>query len=158
MCIRDRSNTVTIPAGRKTSTAKIQNIDDQIDDENEKIIIGIKNVTGGNGAKEYGKQQASLTINDDDQAGFNLSKSSAVVTESGDTEIFTVVLDSQPTENVVLNISSENTKEAKVSESILIFTNSNWNIPQEVTITGVDDEEIDSAVNSKILVLSLIHI
>ena len=146
------SNTATIPAGSKTSTAKIQNIDDQIDDENENIIIDIKNVTGGNGAKEYGEQQASLTINDDDQAGFNLSKSSAVVTESGDTEIFTVVLDSQPTENVVLNISSENTKEAKVSESILIFTNSNWNIPQQVTITGVDDEEIDSAISSKILV------
>ena len=146
------SNTVMIPAGSKTSTAKIQNIDDQIDDENEKIIIGIKDVTGGNGAKEYGEQQASLTINDDDQAGFSLSKSSVVVTESGETEIFTVVLNSQPTENVILNISSENTKEAKVSESKLIFTNSNWNIPQEVTITGVDDEEIDSAISSKILV------
>ena len=43
------------------------------------------------------------------------------MTESGDTEIFTVVLNSQPTENVVLNISSENTKETKVSESILVL-------------------------------------
>ena len=52
-----------------------------------------------------------------------------------------MVLDSQPTENVVLNISSENTKEAKVSESILILQ-IQLNIPQEVTITGVDDEEM----------------
>ncbi len=146
------SNAAIIPAGSKKSTITIQSIDDRIDDENEKIIIDVKDITGGNGAKEYGEQKASLTINDDDQAGFTLSKSSALVTENGDTEAFTIVLNSRPTENVVFNINSENIKEAKVSKPTLIFTNSNWNIPQEVIITGIDDEEIDSATSSKIIV------
>ena len=109
------SNTAIIPAGSKKSTIIIQSIDDRIDEKNEKSIIDVKDITGGNGAKEYGEQKASLTINDDDQAGFTLSKSSAVVTENGDTEVFTIVLNSRPTENVVFNINSENIKEANES-------------------------------------------
>ena len=146
------SNTAVIPAGSKTGTIIIRSIDDQIDDKKEKIIVDIKDITGGNGANEYGEQKASLIINDDDRAGFTLSKSSVVVTESRDTEVFTIVLNSQPTENIIFNINSENIKEAKVSKPTLIFTNSNWNIPQEITITGIDDEEIDSATSSKIVV------
>src|SRR5207237_407283 len=60
-------------------------------------------------------------------------------TEAGGTANFTVVLASQPTANVVIGISSSNTAEGTVSASSLTFTAANWNTPQTVTVTGVDD-------------------
>ncbi len=41
-------------------------------------------------------QQIAVTITDDDSASFTLSKTTASVAETGTTDTFTVVLDSQP--------------------------------------------------------------
>jgi uncharacterized membrane protein YkoI len=72
------------------------------------------------------------------------------VSESGTTQSFTVVLDAQPSSNVVLNITSGDTGEATVDKSTVTFTNSNWSTPQSVTITGVDDSEVDGSQNFNI--------
>ena len=76
------SGTITIPAGSKTSTFTVKSIDDQIDDDNEEIVVGVGSVSGGNGANNN-VQAITLTISDDDQAGFTLSKTTAAVTEGG---------------------------------------------------------------------------
>ncbi|MCD4654741.1 hypothetical protein K8T06_12515, partial [bacterium] len=52
---------------------------------------------------------------------------------------FTVVLDTQPSTDVVFDVNSSDTWEAEVSPIILIFTNSNWDDPQTVTVTGIND-------------------
>ncbi|WP_303857008.1 hypothetical protein, partial [Salinicola salarius] len=64
----------------------------------------------------------------------------------GSTDTFTVVLNAQPGSNVVIHVSSGDTGEAQVngtSVKELTFTNANWNIAQEVVVTGVDDDDID---------------
>jgi len=76
-----------------------------------------------------------------------------VTTEGGGYAIFTVVLDSQPTANVTIPIRSytaavripgdRESIEGTVSPSSLTFTPENWNIAQIVTVTGVDDSEVD---------------
>src|SRR5207237_503535 len=58
---------------------------------------------------------------------------------AGGTASFTVVLASQPTATVSVGISSSNTAEGTVSTSSLTFSTANWNTPQTVTVTGVDD-------------------
>jgi hypothetical protein len=45
-------------------------------------------------------------------AGVTVSKTSASVTEAGGTDSFTVVLDDQPTSNVVIDVASPDTGEA----------------------------------------------
>ena len=65
--------------------------------------------------------------------------------------LHTVVLDAQPTNNVVLAITSSDAGEATVN-SPLTFTNANWNTPQTVTVTGVDDNIIDGNINSTITI------
>ena len=94
---------------------------------------------------------------DDDVAGFIIVETdgSTVVNENGSTDTFTVVLTAEPYEDVVLTFASSDTEEATVSESI-IFTPENWNIPQEVTLIGVDDVIIDKDKPADIL--SLKHI
>jgi len=79
--------------------------------------------------------------------GFTLSKSASTLDENGGTDIFTVVLDSQPASDVVFDVTSSDTGEATVSPISLTFTSANWDTPQTATITGVDDDTVgdDSA-------------
>ena len=72
------------------------------------------------------------------------------VSEAGTTDTFTVRLNTQPTSNVVVNVGSGDPTEATVNPATLTFTPSNWNIPQTVTVTGVDDALDDGDVVSNI--------
>jgi len=71
--------------------------------------------------------------------GITLTSVSGNTNEDGTTATFTAVLNSQPASNVVLNISSANTNEVTVSPASLTFTNGNWDTPQVITLTGVND-------------------
>src|SRR5262249_46813648 len=59
--------------------------------------------------------------------------------QAGGTASFTVVLDSAPSANVTIGLSSSDTSAGTVSASQLVFTPQNWNIAQTVTVTGADD-------------------
>jgi len=60
-------------------------------------------------------------------------------------------LDSEPTANVTIPISSDNVSEGTVSVSSLTFTSVNWNSAQTVTVTGVDDSVVDDNVTYNIV-------
>ena len=85
-------------------------------------------------------------------AGYTVSETARTVSETGTTQTFTVVLDSQPTGDVVFDVSASDTGEATVSASTLTFTNGNWNTPQTVTVTGIDDSIDDGDQNSTVTV------
>ena len=111
-------------------------------------------------------QTVSVTTTDDDTAGFTIAQSGGTtsVAETGTTDTFTVVLDAQPTSDVVISLTSSDTGEATVN-SPLTFTPANWNSAQTVTVTGVDDNIIDGTITSTVtaeivdvISLSLIHI
>lgn len=96
-----------------------------------------------NSAPEYSEATShsiSITIIDDDIPGFTVSHPSVTLNENGGTNTFTVLLSTQPLNDVVLTVSSNATGEAMVSPKILTFTSDNWNTPQIVTVTGVDDD------------------
>lgn len=74
-------------------------------------------------------------------ASYSASNITGNTTEAGagSPQTFTVVLNTQPTTDVVIDVSSNDTTEGTVSPSSLTFTNANYNTPQTVTVTGVDD-------------------
>ena len=74
------------------------------------------------------------------------------MTEAGSTDNFTVVLGSQPTGNVVLNITSADTGEATVSPSSLTFSSGNYTTAQKIVVTGVDDSLDDDNLTTVISV------
>lgn len=78
-------------------------------------------------------------------AGITVSPASPTMTtgEDGRTTSVSVVLQTAPVANVTIPVSSTNTAEGTVSTSSLVFTSANWNIPQVVTVTGVDDSNVD---------------
>ena len=76
---------------------------------------------------------------DSDSVGLVVNSSTLITTEAGGTATFTIALASRPSAPVVVPIRSGNLAEVGVSVSSLTFTPSNWNQPQTVTLTGVDD-------------------
>ena len=76
-------------------------------------------------------QTVTVTTTDNDTAGFTLSKTDAIVTNSGGTDTFTVVLDVQPVKQAI-DVASSNTDEVTVSATSLTFTTGNWDTPQTI--------------------------
>jgi predicted transcriptional regulator len=115
--------------------------DDNLIDGNQTTAITISVNDGGSDDTFDGlpDQEVSVATTDNDVAGFSLSKPTATITESGTSDFFTVVLDAEPTSPVVLNISDGGTDEATLDKTTLTFTSENWDTPQNITITPVDD-------------------
>ena len=62
-----------------------------------------------------------------------------------------MVLNTQPTADVTIALSSSDTTEGTVGPASLTFTTANWNVAQTVTVTGVDDAVVDGAVGYTIV-------
>src|SRR5262249_38705017 len=89
----------------------------------------------------------SVTNLDNDTAGITVNPTTGLVTTgSSGTATFTVVLNSQPTASVTIGLYSSDTTEGTVSPSSLVFDAGNWNVPQTVTVTGVDDFVVDGDI------------
>ncbi|MCA1971595.1 MAG: tandem-95 repeat protein [Caenispirillum sp.] len=73
------------------------------------------------------------------------------VTEGTTVNAFSVVLDSAPTADVVIPLSVSNPNELSLPVTSLTFTPANWNVPQVVQVTGVDDTLVDGTVWSNVL-------
>ena len=93
-----------------------------------------------------------VTIKDDDIAGIIYDSTSSILNE-GQYITRTFKLKSQPTSNVTLNISSNNSSRLSISKPSLIFTASNWDTEQSVKFTAIDDSidygDVTVSVNIK---------
>lgn len=104
-------------------------------------------VSGDAGYSGVDATDVTATNVDNDSAGVTVDPIDQLfVSEFGDTDFFDVVLNSMPTAPVTIPLSSNDTTEGTVSPASLTFTSANWNIPQTVTITGVDDTLVDGNV------------
>ena len=57
----------------------------------------------------------------------------------------------QPSADVTIDLSSDHPNEGVVSPASLTFSDANWNVPQTVTVTGVDDAVDDGDVVYRII-------
>src|SRR5262249_24923270 len=73
-------------------------------------------------------------------AGITVAPNSGLeTTQAGGTATFSVVLNSPPASEVTIPLSSSDTTEGTVAPTSLTFTPADWNVPQTVTVTGVND-------------------
>jgi alpha-tubulin suppressor-like RCC1 family protein len=138
-------------------TVTVTGLNDNLSDGNITSLITLAVNDGSTCDPDYDALSDSYytaTNTDDDTAGFTVSESggSSSTSETGTTDTFTVVLTSEPTSNVVLNISSDDTGEVARSPTSLTFTSGNWNTAQTVTLTGQDDYIADGTQSSTISV------
>ena len=92
----------------------------------------------------------TANITDNDTASVNITQSgnSTDISEGGVTDSYTVVLNSQPTSDVTIAINSDS--QSTSSASSLTFTSANWNTPQTITVTAVDDNLVEGNHTSTI--------
>lgn len=114
---------------------------DFIDDGDQAYVIELQPaVSADRNYDALDTGDVTLTNLDDDTAGITITPASGLVTdESGASDTFSVVLTSQPLADVVIDMNSSNMAEGTLSANSLTFTPGNWNIPQLVTVTGVND-------------------
>ena len=59
--------------------------------------------------------------------------------ENGGTDTFIIQLEAAPSSPVTIALSSNNPQEAAIAPTEVTFTSDNWDVPQEVVVTGLDD-------------------
>lgn len=89
----------------------------------------------------------TVHITDNDSLALFTTVNTVTLNENAN-NTFAISLSAQPSTSVSVNIISPNTDAATVSPSSMTFTPANWNTPQTVTVTGVNDVDVTDEVVS----------
>ena len=93
-------------------------------------------------------ESVAVTVRDDDTPGVKVSPTTLTFDE-GASDTYTVMLNTEPTGSVTVDVSSDNT-DVTAEPASLTFTQSDWNSPQAVTVRAVrdgDDVEDSAAIS-----------
>jgi hypothetical protein len=126
-------------------TVTVRGVDDNVADGNQqyRAVLGPATSTDSN-YDGLDAADVSIVNVDNDKAGITVSPAAGNTTEGGGTTTFAVALDSQPTADVTIPLSSSDATEGTVMASSLVFTTVNWAAPQTVTVRGVNDNVADA--------------
>ena len=130
--------TVTIAAGTlsQIATFTLEPTDDDVDEGYFESVA----VSGTSTVATFSVIGTAVNILDDDDRGVTVSDSSLTVKE-GNSETYTVVLDSRPTGDVTVT-PSRSSGDADVTVSgALTFTPDNWSSAQAVTVSAAEDRD-----------------
>ena len=123
-----------------SQTVNLFQVDDFLIDGSQNSSITASIDAGSNaGFLAVPSKDVLVTTLDNDLAGITIVVLDNLCSESGDTAQFTLQLDAIPRANVTIDLNSSMISEATVGVNQVLFTPANWNIPQIITVTGVDD-------------------
>ena len=113
---------------------------DQDDDAIDDNPVTLTHIVSGGDYEGVTAADVEVTIIEDDTTGVTISITALEVAE-GDTGHYTIVLDTEPTADVTVEIQMPEDAEIAVSPLTLTFTADNWNTPQTVTVTAAQDDD-----------------
>jgi hypothetical protein len=133
-------------------TVTVAGVDDTIPDGDQSYTVVLAATTSADPLYNGVNAPDLAAVNhDNDMAGITVTPLAVTVSEFGDSAFFSIVLTSPPTANVTIGLTSSDTTEATVSPSSVTFTPQNWNVPQQVIVTGVNDNIADGNINFTIV-------
>ena len=137
------NGTLTFSPNSLKQTVTVSVTDDDLDEANETLTVTLKSPQHATIATAT----ATGTITDDDERGVTISESSLAVPE-GDSNTYTVVLDSQPTAAVTVtvggaagDVTADTDTGTSGDQTALTFTTSTWNTAQTVTVSAAEDDD-----------------
>ncbi|MBT9557294.1 MAG: hypothetical protein IV100_14740, partial [Myxococcales bacterium] len=134
-------------------TATVTGVNDDVDDGDASLTITLT-ATGDTQYDATAASTVSATNADNDVAGVTVDVGDGLTTtEAGGSDTFTIVLDSEPTEDVFFELRSDDETEVRVSPRDLVFTSATWDVPQTVTVSGFDDSADDGSQTAPIVIL-----
>ena len=120
-------------------TVSVTGVED--DDANNETVTISHSVSG------YGAVTAAaavtVSVTDDDTPGVKVVEPASVSAIEGETATYTVRLNTLPAGAVTITPSSGDSGAVSVSPASLTFTAANWDTPQAVSVTGVEDADTD---------------
>ncbi len=137
---------VTFASGETEKTFAVSATDDDVDEDEETVTLGFG--TRPDGVTLGSQSSATVTLADDDARGVTVTPTALTVDEGGD-ETYTVVLDSEPTADVAVTVTTDLADtDLSLDKTSLTFTADNWNTAQTVTVSAAGDEDavVDDAV------------
>jgi hypothetical protein len=160
------TNTVTLPVSSSNTTegtvmppslvfttadwfmphpVTITGVDDKVADGLQQYSIIFGPASGDPGYANKSPLPVAVSNADNDIEGVNVTPTTCSTTP-GTTAMFSIVLNSQPGDNVTINLASDTPTEGTIDQPTIVFTPGNWNVAQFVTVTGVDDGTMMSAM------------
>ena len=109
---------------------------DADDDDNLVVLTN----TGSGGGYNGITRDLRVTVLEEDDRGVTASETSRTVVEGG-TATYTLVLDSEPADEVRVTLSVSADSGFTVSDQYVTFTTGNWDEEQTITITGTSDDD-----------------
>jgi hypothetical protein len=117
------TGTINFGAGETSKTITLDVLGDTLVEPDETIAVTLSSPTGPGSTPTITTATATTTITNDDVAGFTVNPLSGLTTsEVGGVAEFTVKLNAQPTADVTIGLTSDNTAEGRVSTNSLTFT------------------------------------
>ena len=137
-------------------TVTVTGVDDTITDGTivYQIILGVTASTDANFNNIDPVDLSAVNVDNESSGspGISISPTSGLVTnEGGGAATFSVWLNSAPSADVIINLSSSDSNEGSVSTASLTFTSATWSTPQLVTVTGVNDWWADGNIGYSIV-------
>ena len=130
----------------RTVTVTAEEDDDAVDEE----VVTITHTLTSDDDNDYDGltvDSVPVTVTDDDTAGVTVSETSLEI-EEGDSDTYTVILDTEPAGNVTVTIGGIADTELSLDKTTLTFTTTSWDTAQTVRVTAeqdadaVDEEEV----------------
>ena len=135
-----QEGTLTFEPGDSSQNITIEIFDDEVIDPEETFSITIDSVIG-NGTLGA-PRTARITIDDNESPDalviLEETDGDTRVTEGGDSDSYTITLGTQPSSDVIIDLTTDDQVATDVSS--LTFTPDNWNVPQAVTVNATDDD------------------
>ena len=136
---------IVIPAGQTSgaATLRFKPVNDDVDEEDETVTLQGSEVVAGGSENSLPVRSASFTLIDDDTRGITVSPASALsglpLVEGGEPGTYSLVLDSQPTDTVVITLAGNQGGFLRIVPDSITFTTSDWDTPQTVSVMALDD-------------------
>jgi gliding motility-associated-like protein len=131
--------TGTIAMGSLSTTLTVEVNGDIKQEPNETFTVNLTNPSANATTSD---PQGLGTIQNDDSAAVLIGPISDNTTESGGTATFRVSLSQPPLSSVTINLQSSDPGEGTVPPSVTL-NSGNWSTGVLVTVTGVDDPQVD---------------
>lgn len=141
--------TIALQPGQLTATLNIAAIDDQLVEPDETVQF---NLAAG-ASYQLGTASATVTLTDNDTPGFAISPNTLTTSEQNNgTANFTVSLTAQPTSPVTFSLETSDPSEGTITPTELTIPPNQWNTPQTVTVTGINDFIDDGDIDYQVTV------
>ena len=141
------TSTVTVEAGSRNLSFSIPTVSDALEETDETFTVVVAADAVGWRKDGDGKDEATVTITDDDTPGITVTADSGLSATEGQSSSYTVALESQPTKDVTITPQSADVGAVLVTPPWYKFTPFTWNTPVTFYVSGVaDDDSNDESV------------